>query len=468
MAVIDTASLREKVERAGQEHLLEGWGELDEAGRARLARELAELDFELVAELQRALRAERERPDAPAPRFEPPEVFPLRRTAAEEARARSARERGAEEFAAGRVGYLVVAGGQASRLGYDAPKGMFPIGPVSARSLFEFHALRLRAAAERYGTRAPWYVMTSPANDVETQAFFRAHDYFGLDAGDVFFFAQATNPALDEQGRILMLAPDRLFRAPNGHGGVLLALESSGGLADARARALEHLSYFQVDNPLARPGDELFLGLHAEAGAGMSSKVVRKRDAEEKVGVLGRIDGTLGCIEYLDLPRELRDARRPDGELRFADGNIAVHAIDVGFVEQLTRGGLFLPWHVAHKRMQIWRQGATAETWGYKFETFVFDALGRSPASVTLEVERAREFSPVKNAEGADSPRTARRDLCALHAGWVRARGLELPGPDADGVHPVEVSPLVAEDEAQFLAREHVEPRVTDAGHLYD
>ncbi|MEQ1891719.1 MAG: UTP--glucose-1-phosphate uridylyltransferase [Planctomycetota bacterium] len=460
------SALRERLQASGQGHAWERLVRLQGEARVRLERELAALDLGLVQKLAGLLRqgAAVAGPGSLAP----PELFPLRRTPSEQERARRASESGRALLAAGKVGYVLVAGGQASRLGYDAPKGVFPIGPVTQRSLFAFHAQRLHAAARRHGVRTPWYVMTSPANDAATRAFFAAERHFGLDPADVFFFAQDMLPALDDEGRVLFSAQDSLFLAPNGHGGCLLGLAKSGALDDMRRRGLEQLSYFQVDNPLVRPADPLFLGLHVEARAGMSSKVVTKRDAGEKVGVLGRVDGALSCIEYSDLPAELREERTAAGELAFRAGNIAVHALAVEFVASLTRTGLDLPWHLARKKMRVVAEdGSTVESNGVKFETFVFDALARSPSSVVLEVARTEEFSPVKNATGEDSPATTRRDLCRLHASWVRAAGRALPPPDAEGNHPVEVDPLCAETQDEFLAHPELAPDVRPNGHLY-
>jgi UDP-N-acetylglucosamine/UDP-N-acetylgalactosamine diphosphorylase len=146
-----------------------------------------------------------------------------------------------------------------------------------------------------------------------------------------------------------------------------------------------------------------------------------------------------------------------------------VHAIGVAFIDELTRGGLQLPWHLARKRMNVMgASGRVEESWGTKFEAFVFDALSRSERSVTLEVARELEFSPVKNAEGSDSPATARADLCRMFAGWAAAAGLALPAPDANGVVPVEVDPLLAEDESSFVASGVSAPAISDSGHLYD
>ncbi len=464
------SELRSAAERAGQGHLFAFWDELDERRRTRLLSQVEALDFEQLAALDR-LRSEQGSPSRSSgtPDPEPVEFFPLQRTRAQEDLARAAEQRGRQLLAAGRVGFVLVAGGQASRLGFDGPKGAFPVGPVSRRTLFEIHARRLRAAARRFGCRTPWYVMTSQQNDGPTKAFFGANQFFGLPQDDVFFFSQDMLPALDDQGRVLMSERDALFLAPNGHGGVLEAMQRSGALASMRQRGIDFVSYFQVDNPLARPADPLFLGLHHEAAAGMSTKVVQKVDPGEKVGVIGLLDGRMGIVEYSDLSETLRQARDDTGRLRFRAGNIAVHLINVDFVDDLTRGGTKLPWHLARKRMKVLGdEGEIVETWGTKFETFVFDALAESRQSVTLEVPRHFEFSPVKNAEGVDSAATARADLCRLFAGWVRAAGMEVPAPDDRGIHPVEIDPLVAESEEEFLAAGRREPRVHHGGHLYE
>ena len=458
--------LRGAFGEAGQAHLFDDWAGLSPGQRALLLEELEELDLALVARLAGLVR-EGSSEGVASGAIEPPQVFPRERDDALEARARQAVQAGEALLLAGKVGYVLVAGGQASRLGFDGPKGMLAIGPLSGWSLFEIHARRLLAARRKYGVATPWYVMTSRANDASTRAFFEEQRWFGHPREDVFFFPQAMVPAMDERGCILRSARERLFLAPNGHGGVLAALADSGALADARRRGVDELSYFQVDNPLARPADPLFLGLHALERAGMSSKVVEKRDAAEKVGVLARVGGRMACIEYSDLAPELREARDEHGRLVFRAGNIAIHLLRREFVEELTHGGLSLPWHLARKSMTVYEDGALVQRQGVKFETFVFDALQRSPRSVVLEVDRREEFSPVKNRSGADSPESARADLCRLHASWVRAAGLALPEPGPDGVHPVEVDPLVAGDLEEFLRRGAIRPVVTANGHFY-
>lgn len=444
------APLQDALEAAGQSHVLEALDALPEPQAARLRTQLEELDLEAVGRLRRVLV---QGAGTAVPAFTPPELFPLQRSPEHEARAEAAVLRGQELLASGSVGFLLVAGGQGSRLGFDGPKGLYPVGPVTGAPLFAWHAARIQAARQRSGAELHWFVMTSRTNDAATRAWFAEHDHLGLGADTVHFFVQSMLPALDAEGRMIFSAPGELFLAPNGHGGTLEALARSGMLDLARQVGIEHFSYFQVDNPLVRPADPLFLGLHALEGAEMSSKVVAKRDAEEKVGVLGLADGRLGCIEYSDLPEELRSRRDEDGSLTFRAGNIAVHAIRRDFIERLTAGGdLELPWHLARKRMKaVDATGAPIEVDGVKFETFVFDALAATTNSVVLEVDRALEFSPVKNAEGSDSPATCREAMTSMFRGWLEAAGHPVPPAGPDGLPAVEVDPRVAEDGPEFL-----------------
>lgn len=451
---------------AGQGHVLTHWAGLRPDQQGSLLGQLNDLDFELLSTLQGLVREGTT--SAGANSFVPPVVFPLQRDEAQQLEATAATAEGARLQAAGKVGYVLVAGGQGSRLGYDGPKGCFEVGPLTGRTLFGWHAARLLAGRARHGRGGPWYIMTSPSNDAATRRFFEEQGFFGMDADDVFFFTQRMLPALDQEGRILFSAPDSLFLAPNGHGGTLEALAASGALEHATDRGVELLSYFQVDSPVARPTDPLFLGLHARAEAQMSSKIVRKRSADEKVGVLGLADGVMGCIEYSDLPEELRTATDAEGNLLFQAGNIANHILNVGFVGQLTSEGLRLPWHLARKTMQVCDpEGDLRECDGVKFETFIFDALAETRNSITLEVDRRTEFSPVKNAEGPDSPKSCRGDLAGTFAEWVVAAGGELPPPGPEGVPLVEVDPRVAESRQEFLDRWPLQAEDLGGGHLY-
>lgn len=443
---------RDRLASIGQQHILQFWNELNEVERAELAAEIQTLDLNLVQKLAGFV----EKPmAAPAGEIEPPHV-----TWSHEQDERAIAQ-GRRLLQNGKVAFVLVAGGQATRLGFDRPKGCFPIGPLSNRSLFQFHADRIRAIARRTGRTPLWFIMTSPVNHDTTVGFFAENNNFGLPADRIQFFPQATVPAFDRRGRLALEAKSRLFRNPNGHGGSLWALAQSGFLKRCREEGVEHLYYWQVDNPLARLAEPLFMGLHdLREGAGMSSKVVLKRGPEEKVGVIARRGGRTECVEYSDLPPGLRDARDERGDLLYRAGNIAIHAFRVDFVDSLTRGELQLPWHRAEKKIRsVDETGEAREIPGIKFETFVFDALPLSPETVTLEVRREDEFAPVKNASGEDSPDTARAAITEYYHRWFRKAGIALP---ESSKCKIEIHPMYAFDFGEFNSKSLHLPKPVD------
>ena len=453
-----SGTLRERLDAAGQGHLAAALEGLPAEGRERLRAEVEALDLDLIARLVEGLVGD----EAPAGlgRIEPladEDVIALPRDDADRARGREAREAGEALLAEDRVAAVLLAGGQGTRLGFDGPKGAFPFAPVTGRTLFWHHAAKIGALRARYGAALPWYVLTSPQNDAVTRAFFDEHGHFGLPPDSVRFVVQGTLPAVDAaSGEILREAPDRLALSPDGHGGLLSALRASGALAEMAAAGVDTIFTFQVDNPMLSVCRPELLGHHARAGAQMSSVAVRKVGPEEKMGVIVRLDGRTGVVEYSDLPDELARERDAEGELVYWAGSIAVHCIQVDFADRLTEGGLRLPYHRALKKVPFvgadGRPVEPEEPNAVKFETFLFDALPHADRAVTVEARREDEFSPIKNAEGADSPATARRDLNRKSARWLEDAGVAVPR-DADG-EPVdlEIDPRLALD-AEELAR---------------
>jgi UDP-N-acetylglucosamine/UDP-N-acetylgalactosamine diphosphorylase len=451
-------TLEERLDAAGQGHLIAALEALPDDGRARLRAELEALDLDLVARLVGGLVGDEAPPQLG--RIEPlaaEDVIALARDDADRARERDARDAGEALLAGDRVAAVLLAGGQGTRLGFDGPKGAFPFAPVTGRTLFWHHAAKIGALRARYGSALPWYILTSPQNDAVTRAFFDEHDHFGLPAESVRFVVQGTLPAVDRAtGEILREAPDRLALSPDGHGGLLSALRASGALAEMAEGGVETIFTFQVDNPMLSVCRPELLGHHARAGAEMSSVAVRKLGPEEKMGVIVRLDGRTGVVEYSDLPDELARERDAEGELAYWAGSIAVHCIQVGFAGRLTDGGLRLPYHRAVKKVPYadadGRPVEPGEPNAVKFETFLFDALPYAERTVTVEARREDEFSPIKNAEGADSPATARRDLSRKYARWLEAAGVDVPrGADGEPV-ALEIDPRLALD-ADELAR---------------
>ncbi len=420
---------RGRFRKHGQEHVFRFWDELDERQRQKLADQAAAVD---LAALKRVHEANSDRADVRPPKLEAVPVVRLPAQGGEAQAAARAFERGKQALADGRVAVLVVAGGQATRLGFDQPKGAFPVGPVSERTLFEQQAQKIRGLRRRYGRPFPWYIMTSDATDAATRTLFADNDSFGLPADDVIFFKQGMVQSLDFEGRMILERPDRIFENPNGHGGSLTALLSSGCLDDMERRGIDTVFYYQVDNPLIRIADPTYLGFHLEAEAEMSCKVVQKRDPMEKVGVVARADGKIGVIEYTEIDDEHRFATDENGELVFWAGSVAIHVFSTAFIRRVAENAdELLPYHVSAKRIPTIDEDGQpiqpSEPNGYKLERFVFDALAAARSVCVVEGERNLEYSPIKNADGTDSPASARRDLIAVYRSWLDAASIELP-----------------------------------------
>jgi UDP-N-acetylglucosamine pyrophosphorylase len=431
----------------GQEGLLRFWDDLDAGGREQLERDLRSLDLDLLDSLIETLvRGGEEAADVDGIEPVEPDPAPSAEAIAE----------GEDALARGAVAVVIVAGGQGTRLGFDGPKGCYPIGPVTDRSLFQIHCEKVAALGRRYGTAPPLYVMTSEDNHAATERFLAGHDWFGLE--HLRLFRQGTMPAVDaDSGRVLLAARDRVALSPDGHGGTLRALLRTGCLDEMRERGIETIFYLQVDNPLIAIGDPGFVGAHRLAGAEVSSKVVRKTDPAEKVGVVAARDGRQLVIEYSDLPDRLAEQRRPDGGLAFAAGSIALHVFSLDFVDRVAATAE-LPFHRALKRVPyVGDDGSRVEPAdpnAVKFEQFIFDTLPLARRSLVLETSREGEFEPLKNAKGASSPETVRERLSDAAADVLERAGASVSRrPDGSAAVPIELGPLVAADPAELARR---------------
>lgn len=429
--------LIEKVYSEGQEHLFGEWDNLSDEEKKNLLDELKGVDFSLMKSLfEHAGDVHEEKKFSPAPYIGRPQSESEKK---EYAKARAA---GIEFIKSGKAAAFIVAGGQGSRLGYDGPKGKFPVGPVSNKTLFQVHGEKIVKYSRKYDVSVPWLVMTSEANHEETEKYFKEMNYFGLAPDDVYIFRQNMIPSLDDEGKMVLQGPESLFRNPDGHGGSLTALSTSGVLQKMKERGIEIISYFQVDNPLVKIIDPVFIGFHVLRGADISSKALKKAYPGEKVGVfVERDDGRIGVVEYSDLPDEKAEERDSNGELRYSAGSIAIHLFSRNFIEKITGGGdLSLPFHTARKKLKVYKEGGMQEVNGYKFEKFVFDALPLTGHNVVFETVREEEFAPVKNATGVDSVETSRELMMNLHRRWLEERGIAVPA----SVEKLEISPLVA------------------------
>ena len=393
----------------GQPQLLAFWNRLAEPDQGAFAAQLKAVDWPLVAQMQRLAAGGghgREPVIDLAAAVTPPCLRlgdPTNRILPADAI-----RRGSEALGAGRIGAILVAGGQGTRLGCHGPKGLCTVGPVSKANLFEVLFGKLVAVRRRYGPDVPLAIMTSSATDAETRSFLADHACCGLDPERVFVFRQHDLPALDAAtGRLLLDGPSHLALAPDGHGGMLVALAEAGGLDWFGSQGVEHVVSFQIDNPLAMPLAAEFLGYHLLSSADFSTQVVRKQEPGERVGVVVDCDGRHSVVEYSDLPTEAAAERLPDGRLRFHAGSIAVHAFAKAFLDQSAARHDSLPLHLAFKAVPFvdaegHRVVPTSPN-AYKFERFIFDLMPLARRVCVVEIEASEGFAPLKNPIGAAS-----------------------------------------------------------------
>ena len=452
-----------QLEDAGQQHLVRFWDGLSETQQQSLTDQIAAIDFKELAAIAGKASSENEAVANPAERAIPPQtVVRLPQTEGDLARLDEATRLGRQALAAGKVAAVLVAGGQGTRLGFPHPKGMFPVGPVSQNTLFQIFCEQLIARSERAGVTIPYLIMTSAATHDETVSFFESNDMFGLPPGSVHFFQQGSMPAVDsipdEAGthRVLMAGPGTIATSPDGHGGILTALKSSGLLDQVRANGVEHLYYHQVDNPTAIVCDPTCIGFHIQTESDMSTKVVEKVTPQEKMGVVVEVDGKTQIIEYSELTGDLASKTDADGNWIFWAGNTAMHVFRCDFLDQLTSSSDGLTFHVARKNVPYVDESGNAvkpddpaNPNAFKFERFIFDALPAASNALVLEASRAREFNPVKNREGADSPETAKAALVDIARNWLASNGHDIPANTT-----VEISPLFALEESDLAGKE--------------
>jgi len=439
-------SIQKLLAASGQEHLLHFWNEIEEGGQTTLVKQIESIDFDVYEELVGLMHAE-----GKSGALEEISPSPYISLGDETVDWNELSQAGEAMIRQGKLGVLTVAGGQGTRLGWSGPKGTFPATPVTGKSLFQVIAEQILYASHKYNVTIPWYIMTSVENDAVTRSFFTDNNCFGLDRTDIFVFPQGIVPAVDKNGKMILEKRDHIFMNPDGHGGVITALKRSGALEEMVARGIEQLAYVQVDNPLVKVVDPIFLGLHcSEHSSGeVSSKCVLKSDPEERVGVFCKRGSSTSIIEYSDMSPEQTTETNKNGQLTYCCGSIAAHLFSTNFIEQAAGN---LPWHVAHKAISYIDISTgecvhPKEPNAYKFERFVFDVLPLASNSVVLETKREEEFAPIKNASGNDTAQTSMKLQCDRAGRWLRVCGVDV-SPGAT----VEISPTTAASAEDLLA----------------
>ncbi|GAA6011248.1 hypothetical protein JCM10207_008277 [Rhodosporidiobolus poonsookiae] len=454
---VDAHSLRQAYEAAGQGHVLTFFDKLGSEEQAALLQQLQSINPTRVNSIHAAaLQAEKDAAASSADDISPPPADRTDTVIGNEAQAKEWNSVGLKAVQEGKVGVLLMAGGQGTRLGSSAPKGCYDIGLPSHKSLFQLQAERIKRLEVVAGTgkAVPWYIMTSGPTRKPTEEFFQQNGYFGLDKANVVFFEQGVLPCLTDDGKIFLDTPSSVAVAPDGNGGLYAALKaplspgsSASVLSDLSSRGIEYLHAYCVDNCLVRVADPVFLGSCISRNADCGAKVVKKTVPTESVGVVAQKAGKFAVVEYSEISKEMSERRDENGDLAFRAANIANHFYTRKFLEEVANfDETRMPFHIARKKiphvdLASGEQVKPSKPNGMKLEQFVFDVFPFVPSFALLEVERTQEFSPLKNAPGtgSDDLDTSRRDLLAENRRWLEAAGATVQ----DGVE-VELSPLVS------------------------
>lgn len=385
----------------GQEHIFEAYQKLDDTGKEKLAAQIERIDWSIVEMAgHKELAQERGK-------LEP--LSALEVTEIEQNKAKY-EGIGLDAIRAGKVGAVLLAGGQGTRLGSDGPKGKYNIGLTKEVFIFERLIRNLLDVTDKAGCFVPLYVMTSDKNHEETTAFFEEKQYFGYPKDFVKFFKQEMAPSVDFQGKLYMESADSLSLSPNGNGGWFYSMAVTGVLKDVKARGVEWLNIFAVDNVLQRIADPVFVGATIDSGCVSGAKVVRKADPEEKIGVLCLEDGRPSIVEYYEMTEEIINSREADGELSYNFGVILNYLFRVDKLEEIANQKMAV--HVVEKKIPYMdEKGELVKPEspnGYKFELLVLDMIHMFPNCLSYEVVRDYEFAPIKNKTGVDSVESAR------------------------------------------------------------
>ena len=397
--IMDYASTLEKLKRINQEHLLEYYDELSDEEKNALLSDIERIDFSVLSCIES--QAERK-----VGKLSPADL--LAKESIERDRAEYERI-GLKAIAQGKVAAVLLAGGQGTRLGYHGPKGMFDMGVTRKLPIFMCQMQSVLDVARRAGYNFHLFIMTSNVNDEKTREFFAENDYFGYDKEKIHFFIQDETTACTFDGKVILEKKHRPAFVPNGNGGWYASLLKSGLGGIIKEEGVEWLNVYGVDNVLQKICDPVFVGATIKHKVNCSSKVVCKERPEENVGVLCKEDGAPTVIEYTELDDEHRYARDGSGKLVYSAGVILNYLFSVNKLNEIC--GKSLPYHIARKKVEYLKGGKLVvpeEPNAYKFELLAVDLVKFMGNCLAFEVEREREFAPVKNAKGEDSVESAR------------------------------------------------------------
>ena len=395
----------EVLKQYGQTHLLKFYDELNEKEKNKLLNDIESIDFEEMNRIDKAINANNN--SVTNYKLSPIKVLDKASLTLQEIE--NYQKIGEELIKKQKVAVCTMAGGQGSRLGHEGPKGTFMVPLKLPKSIFQIATEHMLEAYQKYGVYINWYIMTSEENDEVTKKYFAENQYFGYAKEYIQFFKQGQLPLTDFKGNILLQEKNKVFKAANGNGGIFKALEDNGIMKELKNKKIEYLVTCNVDNILIKPLDNIMFGALKNKNVELGIKSIVKRDPQEPVGVCCFKNGKPTVIEYIDLPKELAEARNEDGSLRFGEVHFGCNYLSTSLLEKIANEKL--PYHSAKKKNKYIDENGnlvvsdTANS--IKYEMFIFDGFEKADSALVFRVKREEEFAPIKYKEGEDSPITA-------------------------------------------------------------
>ena len=394
------------LKKYGQEHLLNNYNNLSEENKMKLLDQILTIDFAQINDLYESTKKEIS--------FANDKIEPINyvdKSTLSDEELKKYDNLGAEVIRQGKYAVVTMAGGQGTRLGHSGPKGTFKLGLENDKSIFEILIDSLKENNEKYGVIIPWYIMTSRENNEQTEKFFKENNYFGYEPTAITFFKQGELPMCSEEGKLLIDETGLIKEAADGHGGIFESMRRNGIIFDMENKGVEWAFIGPVDNVLVKMVDSTLLGVCLDKNVLAGGKSVVKANSKEKVGVFCKRNGNPGVVEYTEITDDLAEAINENGELVFGESHINCNLFNVKAISDVSNKKL--PYHSAHKKAKYIDENGNLVTPekpnAYKFESFIFDAFDMLDDMAILRVKREEEFAPVKNAEGNDSPETARK-----------------------------------------------------------
>ena len=399
-------SVTNLLEKYNQEHIIKFLEKLEGKEKEELIEQINKIDFDLLTSLYNSAQEEIEIKES--------KILPIKcldKEKMEKYELDQLEELGNKIVELNQYAVVTMAGGQGTRLGHTGPKGTFKLDVYGkGKYLFEILAENLKQSNELYNVTIPWYIMTSKENNDETVEFLEKNNYFGYDKNKVTIFTQSELPIMDFEGKLLITKEHKIKEASDGNGGTYSSLRASGALAKMKEDGIKWVFIGGVDNVLLNMVDTILLGLAIKKKVKIASKTVMKANPEEKVGVFCKQNGVPKVIEYAELPVKMAKQINKDGELKYGESHIMCNLYSIEAIEKISKESLM--YHFAKKKNayidENGKEIIPKEPNSYKFESFIFDAFEFFDKIALVRGKREDDFAPVKNAEGVDSPKTAK------------------------------------------------------------